>query len=113
MIQIRYRYNAVFKAISEAAAPAHEQLPVLTRTGDFERVPWRGFIDREDALKIEGAKPVKLDIYQYSTSVGVMPKWQNMPEGMAAQGCLTDLGVYVVVDEGRLRMIPRLRAGKI
>lgn len=97
----------MFKTVSEADAPNHEHLPVLTRSGDFERVPWRGFIDLDDALKIKDAKPVKLDVYQYSTSVGLMPKWQNMPEGMAAQGCLTELGVYVVVDQGRLRFVAK------
>ncbi|WP_320838157.1 hypothetical protein [Zhongshania sp.] len=111
MIQLRYRYNAVFKSISENSAPSHEHLPVLTKTGDFERMPWRGFIDLEDALKIEGAKPVKLDVYQYSTSVAATPKWQNVTEGMAVQGCLTSLGVYAVVDNGRLRMVPRPCAG--
>lgn len=110
MIQLRYRYNAVFKTISEANTPRHEHLPVLTKRGDFERVPWRGFIDLEDAVKIEGAKPVKLDIYQYSTSVAAMPKWRTVAEGMAVQGCLTNLGVYAVADNGRLRLVPRLCA---
>jgi hypothetical protein len=107
MIQLRYRYNAVFKTVSEADTPCYEHLPVLTKSGDFERVPWRGFIDIDDALKIVGAKPVKLDIYQYSTSVGAIPKWRNLPGGMAVQGCLTSLGVYAVADNGRLRLVPR------
>ncbi|WP_339678239.1 hypothetical protein [uncultured Zhongshania sp.] len=107
MIQLRYRYNAVFKSVSEASAPDHEYLPVLKKDGDFKRVPWKGFIDLEDAREISGATPVKLDIYQYSTSVGLMPKWQYVPAGMAVQGCLTKIGVYAVVDNGQLRLVRR------
>jgi hypothetical protein len=107
MIQLRYRYNAVFRSVSEANPPNNEYLPVLKKDGDFKRVPWKGFIDLEDVSEISEATPVKLDIYQYSTSVGLMPRWQYVPEGVAVQGCLTRIGVYAVVDNGRLRMVPR------
>jgi hypothetical protein len=107
MITLRYKYNAVFKSVCEASAANHEYLPVLTRTGDFERIKWLGFIDLDDAQKINGAVPVKLDIHQYSTSVGLMPKWRHMREDMAVQGCLTILGVYAVADDGRPRMVKK------
>ena len=111
MIQLRYRYNAVFKAVREGDAPNHEVLPVLTKDGDFERVKWLGFIDLEDAKKMAGAKPVKVDIHQFSTSVDAMPKWRYMPEGMAVQGCLTNLGVYAVAEDGRPRMVEKTKPG--
>jgi|GEM_PF-785911 len=107
MITLRYRYNSIFKSVREGDIPKHELLPVLTKDGDFERVKWLGFIDLEDAKAMANAKPVKLDIHQYSTSVDPMPKWRYMPEGLAVQGCLTNLGVYAVAEDGRPRMVKR------
>jgi hypothetical protein len=82
-------------------------LPVLTRTGDFERIKWLSFIDLDDAQKINGAVPVRLDIHQYSTSIVLMPKWPHMHEDMAVQGCLPSLGVYATADHGKTRMVKK------
>lgn len=82
--------------------------PVLRKDGDFERVPWLGYLERDDAAKHGNAKPVKLDVVEYSVAPGEWPpRWRRVPEGMAVQGCLTAEGVFAVVEDGMPRLVSR------
>lgn len=66
-----------------------ETVGVLKRDGSIRQIRWLGFINRRDAKRIRG-QPVKLVISRVD---GV-----DLEAGEYVQGCLTDAGVYAVVD---------------
>jgi hypothetical protein len=66
-----------------------ETVGVLRRDGSVRQVRWLGFINRQDARRSRG-RPVKLVISRVDC--------EDLAPGQYVQGCLTDAGVYAVVD---------------
>ena len=107
MISLRFQFNGIMTVLAEGKTPKFCCAPVLLRDGDFQRVHWLGFIDLEDAKQLMTAKPVELDIRQYSVTPSSWPKWRPIPPHLAVQGCLTGDGVYAVTKDGAPRLVPR------
>lgn len=92
----------------------HEVVPVLLRDGDFRRVPWGGYVDIEEIHKRYKhlARPVKLDIVEYSVSPGDWPIWRRVPEGIVVQGAIIGGKALGVVADGVPRLVERHQANE-
>ena len=82
-----------------------ETVGVLLSSGDCRYYPWLGFIDREDALRLQQARPVKLDVCRYCDESTLAGAWIDVPEGKYVQGCLTAAGVYALTI-AKVRLVP-------
>lgn len=82
-----------------------ESIGVLLSNGDCRYYPWLGFIDREHALRLDRARPVKLVARRYRDERTVGESWIDVPEGRYVQGCLTSEGVYAVT-HATVRLVP-------
>ena len=78
-----------------------ECVGVRTRDGEYIYYPWLGFITADKAKGTQNARPVKLKVQRIGTA-GVLnnraTQWQEVPDDKHIQGCLTQQGVYAVVD---------------
>ena len=71
----------------------------LLPDGDRRFVPWLGFIERDRARALQGARPVRLtDITRIGEGDAVSAKWRNLPPGRYVHGCLIAGGVFAVYD---------------
>lgn len=104
MLALRYRQNAVFRALYH---DPKGQVPVLRKDGSSRYVSWRGFMDLEEARENPKFKPVKVLAVEYSVSPGFGDRWRKLGERECIQGCLTRNGVYAVVEDGKPRIILR------
>ncbi len=75
--------------LDEESAGSGETVGVMTRSGKAHYVRWMGFISRFDAVRSSG-KSVKLVISRVDSA--------DLVPGQYVQGCLTDSGVYAVLD---------------
>ena len=66
-----------------------ETVGVVRRDGSVQQIRWLGFINRKDAKRSPG-QSVKLAISRVDGA--------DLAPGEYVQGCLTDAGVYAVVD---------------
>ncbi|MBB3048946.1 hypothetical protein FHR99_003220 [Litorivivens lipolytica] len=108
---MRYRYNAVLTTLSELGPNKVDVVPVLLKNGDFHRVAWGGFLDQTE-VEGEGrysgsARPIKLDILEYSVAPGHFPVWRKVPDKKAVQGALLNERAFCVVRDGMPKMVPR------
>jgi len=102
--------NMAVKEVDETTTPGAYSLPVIRRDGTVERVSFLGMLSVEHARELHNqrrARAVKLDIFLYSTELGMIPRWQPMPDDMALQGCLMQHGVYAVIEGGTPKLVPR------
>ena len=71
----------------------------LLPDGDRHFVRWLGFIEREAARELQGARPVRLtDITRIGEGDEIAPRWREMPPGHYVHGCLVARGAYAVYD---------------
>lgn len=85
-----------------------ETIGVLTTSGEYLYYPWRGFIEGDDARKLEGAVPVKLYATAYcAESDGLILPWIDLQPGEAVQGCWHDGTVLGVTENGVPRVVVR------
>ena len=67
--------------------------------GEAKYVRWLGFIERHDARRLAGARPVRLVcISRVGFSDAVNTHWRDVGPGEAVHGCLTAEGAYAVYD---------------
>lgn len=88
-----------------------EVVGVLKRTGEVTYVRWKGFVERCDALAMNRALPVKLDVAAYSMNDSMPAAWIELEcgSGEMIQGCYVGDGVYAVCDNGVPSIVRRTR----
>ena len=91
---IRFPFNFAYRRCNSVAKTT--AVPVLLTNGDYTRVTWLGFIDRDSARAMPSARPVKILAYGYS-SEEVDVSYVRLKDGEYIQGCLIEEGVYGVV----------------
>ncbi len=111
MIVLKYQFNCMHTTLPEFGPIKHPVVPVLLRDGDFSRVAWGGFVDIAEVHKWRSsqAKPVKLDITEFSVSPGEWPLWRKVPEGHVVQGAIINGRAFCVVEDGMPRVVPAKR----
>lgn len=84
---------------------------ILRRDGELGYFSWLGFIERDEAVVLEGAVPVKLEVVAYSLRDGMPAEWINLDRvsGEMIQGCFVGNGVYAVIESGVPRIVRRTR----
>lgn len=82
-----------------------ETVGVYRGSGELSYVRFLGFIERDYAAVMNGAKPVKLSVASYSERNSLPADWIPVPTGYAVQGCLLTKGVYGVVENGVPRVV--------
>ena len=75
-----------------------ETVGVLMRNGQYHHVPWLGFVSAAEARQLPRARPVKLKIARIGKIKEINTQWQDVPRGKHVQGCLTQQGVYAIVN---------------
>lgn len=108
MIVLKYQFNCLWTTLPEFGPVKHPVVPVFLKDGDFSRVVWGGFVDIEEIRQWRSsrAKPVKLDITEFSVSPGELPIWRKVPEGHVVQGAIIEGRAYCVVEDGMPRVVP-------
>lgn len=76
---------------------------VLLKNGEFRSLPWCGFVSRQTAKKILG-RPVKIRALRWGYDLGLSIEWHEIPSGQYVHACLTEEGVYAIVDS-ELRIV--------
>ena len=67
--------------------------------GERHFVPWLGFIERDQARALQGARPVRLgDTTRIGEGDAVSAQWRNLPPGRYIHGCLIAEGAFAVYD---------------
>lgn len=101
---LRFRHNAATLTLGDHE-PARFGVLVYKKDGRCTYMPWRGFIDKDLARRIPGAKPVKIKVLDYKVG-GEMDHdaWIPLSDVQAVQGCYINGVVFAVLDGG----IPRL-----
>ena len=74
-----------------------ETVGILTRSGKYRYVRWLGFVHRDKAKQL--GRPVKLQVNRIGRAGDFGATWEDVPPDRHVQGCLTDAGVYAVVEE--------------
>jgi len=82
-----------------------QTIGVRLKDGDYRKVRWSGFLSREHAANLEGAKSVKLQVTDYTLNHNMSPDWVKVPKDEFLQGCLVPtargtLKAYGVVKDG-------------
>ncbi len=109
MIVLRRQFN--YKVIQLSEEPSAEVVGVLTKQGDYTYVQWGGFIKLATAKSYDTAKPVKLEISEYTLEYSIAADWTKVPPGKHVQGCLMStpdghsLRVYGITVDGAPRII--------
>jgi hypothetical protein len=86
-----------YRLIELAADTKGESVGILLKDGKYHYMPWLGFIPREVAARI--GKPVKLRIDRIGRPRGINTDWEEVPPGIHVQGCMTERGVFAVVED--------------
>ena len=88
-----------------------ELVGIQKRDGEVGYFSWLGFIERDEAVVLEGAVPVKLEVAAYSFRDGMPAKWIDLDRvsGEMIQGCFVGNGVYAVIERGVPRIVRRTR----
>ena len=76
---------------------------VLLKNGECLSVPWCGFVSRQAAKKMT-ARSVKIRALRWGYDLGLSIEWHEIPSGQYVQACLTEQGVFAVVDS-ELRIV--------
>ena len=76
---------------------------VLLKNGECRSVPWCGFVSRQAAKKMQ-ARSVKIRSLRWVYDLGLSIEWHEIPSGQYVQACLTEQGVFAVVDS-ELRIV--------
>ena len=84
---------------------SNEEIAVLLKDGEYRYLRFLGFIGREDAIAINSSVPVKLKVDAYAEEDDVSIQWTSIPPGRHLQGCLTNQGVYCVLNGSVARTI--------
>lgn len=86
-----------------------EAVGILRRNGEFGYFTWLGFIERVDAIRWEGAVPVKIEIAAYSLNDDMPASWVNLDRknGEMVHGCYVGHGVFGVTEDGVPRIVKR------
>lgn len=92
-LELRYRHN--YKNVCLGNQTRGESVGVRRRDGSIHYAAWRGFIDRDTAKRLPGAKPVRLAVEEYRI---VPDEWKKVPDGQCVQGCLVGDFVFAVVE---------------
>jgi hypothetical protein len=106
MLHLRYLHNNTYKRLKPDSA---ELIGIHTRANDVEYVNWLGTIERTHAIGISHhCSPVRLMLSSYafnSEEFGI--EWIDVENGTFVQGCYVPSlkGVFVVVEEGRPRIV--------
>ena len=84
---------------------------ILKRDGEVGYFSWLGFIERDKAVVLEGAVPVKLEVVAYSLRDGMPAEWIDLDRvsGEIIQGGFVGNGVYAVIESGEPRIVRRTR----
>ena len=78
---------------------AEGEVAYLLPDGEREIVRWLGFIERDRARTLEGARPVRLaDITRIGVGDAAAARWRDVPPGRYVHGCLTARGAYALYD---------------
>ena len=99
-LTLAWRLN--YRLVELSGTPGGESVGVLLRTGEYQYVRWLGFIERDKAVYI--GKPVKIRIDRIGIPSGMSTVWDDAPAGKHVQGCLTERGVFAVV-ENSVRLV--------
>jgi len=76
-----------------------ETVGYLLPDGERRFVRWLGFINREHARTLPGARPVRLvDISRIGEEGAVSVSWSDLPADRYVHGCLTPEGAYAVYE---------------
>ena len=103
MSVLRAKFN--YANIILTGTSKSERVGVHRRNGSIAHVRWLGFIDSESTRRLPNAKPVRLQVKQYSQdSYG--GNWIDVPENSYVQGCLIDCGVFGVTD-AKIRLVSK------
>ncbi len=87
-----------------------ETVGVRLRNGELRYLQWLGFISRDNARVLSShqkAQPVLLDLYSYQPGDDPMAPRVVVDAGSYIQGCKVDADVYVVLEEGSPRIVPK------
>lgn len=98
-----------YRNIILSAERCGESVGILRCNSEYLYVTWLGFIEREDAVKLPNARPVKLKIAAYALEPDPPAKWINLAEGEMIQGCYVGYGAYGVICEGVPRLVTTTR----
>ena len=99
-MRLKIRVNFGNRILGERSGGS---VDVCLRGGGSSSENWLGFIDRELAAQIEGARPVKIRAAYYAND-NVGTQWHEVPNGEYIQGCAVKGGVYAVY-ESALRLV--------
>lgn len=103
---IRSRINYRYFVLGQPSPG--DTIGVLITSGEYLYYPWRGFIERDAALSLDGAVPVKLYATAYcAEGDGLILGWIDLKPGEAIQGCWHDGTVRCVTVNGVPRVIAR------
>lgn len=107
MATLRYRFN-----YRQDDLPPHPTnylaVGIHTRKGDTERVQWLGTMELNQAKRLPGVRPVRLDVRAYSLEEGqLVTGWEDVPQDWYVQGALVREGVYGVTVKNRPRLVKK------
>ena len=75
------------------------EVAYLLPDGERRFVPWLGFIERDRARALKGARPVRLaDITRIGEGDAAGAQWRDVPPGRYVHGCLIAGGAFAVYD---------------
>ena len=75
------------------------EVAYLLPYGERRFVPWLGFIERDRARTLKGARPVRLaDITRIGEGDAAGAQWRDVPPGRYVHGCLIAGGAFAVYD---------------
>jgi len=103
MAALRARINYAFWEFRDKRGGS---IGVFLKNGDIRPERWLGFIDIDEARRLQRLKvgiPVRLQAEQYAAE-GIGVAWTDFPAGHYAQGCLVNDGVYGVM-ESNVRVV--------
>lgn len=85
------------------------QVGVYKRSGELMYLPFLGFAEREHAkwMQLDGqrVKPVKLEVYGYYPKSRVGDRFIQLKPCECVQGCMTAMGVYAIIEDGKPRIM--------
>ena len=88
-----------YRNIQLSDASVRQSVGYLTKKGDVRFTVWLGFISRQAAKSIQGARPVRIvNMTRFGEDTAHGPDSIDLNSRVHVHGCLTAKGIYAVVD---------------
>lgn len=96
----RLNYRNIFLSEENAGA---EYVGYRLKSGEYDYCRWFGFLDINQAKRLPGARPVKLQVWAYQNDLS--KERIDLKEGEHLQGCLFQGMAFAVLVDGVPRIV--------